>query len=72
MLSAQVVATAVVLTGFLMTAITWSLVGVVWAWSLVWFFVEDQVKIGAYSWLDRRRATGLETGRPDARGAPAT
>ncbi len=52
-IGAQVVATIIVVTGFLMTPIPWTLVGVVWAWSLVWFLIEDQVKIAAYAILGR-------------------
>lgn len=52
---AQVAATVIVLTGFLMTAIPWTLVGLVWGWSLFWFLIEDRAKIGAYAWLGRRR-----------------
>ncbi|WP_067972232.1 plasma-membrane proton-efflux P-type ATPase [Mycolicibacter icosiumassiliensis] len=58
-LGAQVAATIIVLTGFLMTAIPWSLVGMVWGWSLFWFLIEDQAKLGAYAWLGRRRGQGI-------------
>ena len=55
-LAAPVIATIIVVTGFVMTPLPWVLVFVVWGWSLFWFLVEDQVKIGAYVWLKRHPA----------------
>ncbi|GAB2766969.1 plasma-membrane proton-efflux P-type ATPase [Sinomonas soli] len=54
---AQIVATAIALTGFLMTPLTWTLAAVVWVWSAAWFLVEDQVKVAAYAFL-RRTGSG--------------
>ncbi|MDQ6754578.1 MAG: plasma-membrane proton-efflux P-type ATPase [Actinomycetota bacterium] len=51
-IGAQVIATIIVVTRFLMTPIPWALVGVVWGWSLIWFLIEDQIKIGAFAFLD--------------------
>jgi H+-transporting ATPase len=32
----------------------WSLIGLVWAYNLVWMFVQDAVKFGIYSELNSR------------------
>lgn len=49
----QLLATLIVVYGFgLMTPIGWGWAGLVWAYALFWFLVEDQVKLGAYRMLD--------------------
>lgn len=53
--TAQVLATVIALTGFLMSPLHWTLAVVVWLWSILWFIVHDQVKLAAYALLARRR-----------------
>jgi H+-transporting ATPase len=51
--SAQILATAIALTGFLMAPLPWTLAAAVWGWSALWFLVEDRIKVAAYAWLAR-------------------
>lgn len=50
----QVVATLIAGFGLLMTPLGWGWVAAVWVYALVWFLVEDRVKLAAYSVLERR------------------
>ncbi|ABB33702.1 plasma-membrane proton-efflux P-type ATPase [Geobacter metallireducens RCH3] len=54
----QLVATAIAVYGLFMAPIGWAWGGIVWAYALVWFVIEDRVKLGAYRIFDRR-APGL-------------
>jgi H+-transporting ATPase len=51
-LGTQAVATIIAAYGLLMTPIGWGWAGFVWAYALVWFFVNDRVKLVAYRILD--------------------
>jgi H+-transporting ATPase len=51
----QVIATLIAVYGVLMTPLGWGWALVVWGYSLVWFLVEDRVKLAAHRWLDRSR-----------------
>ena len=44
----QTVATLIAVYGILMPSLGWSYAGLVWGYALVWFIIEDQVKIAAY------------------------
>ena len=44
----QLVATIISVYGILMPALGWKYAGVVWGYALVWFFIEDRVKLFAY------------------------
>jgi len=49
----QAIATLIVVYGLgLITPTSWSWAGLVWAYSLFWFLVEDQVKLAAYRILE--------------------
>lgn len=48
----QVIATLIAVYGVAMTPLGWRWAGIVWAYALFWFFIEDRVKLGAYHWLD--------------------
>ncbi|MEG3616535.1 plasma-membrane proton-efflux P-type ATPase [Isoptericola haloaureus] len=52
----QLVATIIAATGVLMAPIGWAGAGLVWAYALVWFLINDRVKIAAYALADRRAA----------------
>jgi H+-transporting ATPase len=56
----QVVATFIAATGLLMTPIGWIRAGVVWGYALVWFLLNDRVKLATYGWLDRHPARSPE------------
>lgn len=53
-LGTQLLATAIAVSGLLMPALSWGHVGVAWAWSLVWVFALDGVKL----LIGRRVSTG--------------
>ncbi len=59
-ISTKVIATAIAAAGFMMAPLSWALIGVVWGWSILWFLVEDRVKLAAYAWLARHPAGGRE------------
>jgi H+-transporting ATPase len=44
----QILATAICLSGFLVTPLWWGWVALVWAYALGWFFVTDPLKLLAY------------------------
>jgi H+-transporting ATPase len=50
----QALAAMIVGFGWLVASIPWSYVGLVWAYCLVWFFVNDWVKLQVYRHLERR------------------
>jgi H+-transporting ATPase len=55
-LGTQLVATILAAQGILMTAIGWRWAGLVWAYALIWFMINDRVKLGALRILGRRGA----------------
>jgi len=68
----QTLATIIAVCGFFMTPLGWMWAGVVWGYALVWFLVEDRVKLVAFWWLDRHPVTAKATVVADAdSGAPA-
>jgi H+-transporting ATPase len=48
----QLVATIISVYGILMPPLGWTYAGVVWAYALIWFFIEDRVKLAAYKIFD--------------------
>ncbi len=57
-----------------MTPLGWGLAGVVWAYALFWFLIEDRVKLATNRWLDRHpgRPGQPTTTEAAPRAAPAT
>jgi H+-transporting ATPase len=51
-ITAQTIATLIAVNGVLMTPLGWRWAGVVWAYAVAWFLVNDRVKLAAYYWLD--------------------
>jgi H+-transporting ATPase len=51
-LGTQVVATLIAVYGLFMTPLGWGWAGLVWAYALVWFVVNDRVKLLAYRIFD--------------------
>lgn len=51
-LSTQLIAALFVGLGIFVTAISWSYIGLIWAYTLVWMFIEDGVKMLLYRHLD--------------------
>ncbi len=50
----QLVATLIAVFGLFMTPLGWGWAAAVWGYALVWFLVEDRVKLAAYAGLGRR------------------
>jgi H+-transporting ATPase len=48
----QILATVIAATGLLMTPIGWTYAGLVWGYALIWFLVNDRVKLLVYRFLD--------------------
>jgi H+-transporting ATPase len=71
--TAQLIATLIAVYGVLMTPIGWGRAGLVWAYAVAWFLVNDRVKLAAYRRLDRhpRRATARAK-QPSRGGRPTT
>ncbi len=55
-LGTQTIATLIAVLGVAMTPIGWGWAGVVWAYALLWFLVEDRVKVAAHRVIDAREA----------------
>jgi H+-transporting ATPase len=55
-LGTQVVATLIAVYGVFMTPLGWGWAGVVWGYALVWFLVNDRLKLLAYRILDPTKA----------------
>ena len=55
----QLIATLIAVYGALMTPLGWGRAGLVWAYALAWFAVNDRIKLAAFWWLERhpRRRT---------------
>jgi H+-transporting ATPase len=51
-LSTQIIATLIAVYGIFMTPLGWKWAGFVWGYALVWFLVNDRVKLLAYRILD--------------------
>ena len=53
----QLVATLLSVYGILMPALGWKYAGMVWVYSIGWFFIADVVKLGAYKIFEQSHAT---------------
>jgi H+-transporting ATPase len=60
----QALATVIAVYGLLMTPLGWEWALVVWVYSLLWFLVEDRVKLLAHGWVDRREPQPTTGGEP--------
>jgi H+-transporting ATPase len=60
----QVLATLIAVYGILMPPLGWTYAAMVWGYALVWFVIEDQVKLVAYRVFDRTKPAllGRKTG----------
>jgi len=57
-IGAQTIATLIAVCGVAMTPLGWRWAGLVWAYAVVWFLVNDRVKLVAYHWLDHHPRRG--------------
>ena len=55
----QVIATLIAVYGLFMTPLGWTLAGIVWAYAIAWFFINDRVKLLAYKIFDRQNSSLL-------------
>lgn len=53
--SSRIVGTLIAAFGIFMQAISWEAVAYVWLYALVWFFINDQIKVLGYRAFDRIR-----------------
>ncbi len=65
-LGTQTVATLIAVYGVFMTPLGWGWAAFVWGYALVWFLVNDRVKLLTYWVLDRAKVTV----KPDSKTAP--
>ena len=54
-LGTQAFAALMTALGWLVPAISWTLIGQIWLYNLVWMVVQDAVKLGLYRMLEHRR-----------------
>ena len=52
-LGTQIVAAMIAAFGWFVTPIPWSYIGLIWAYCLVWIFIEDGMKLIVYRHMDR-------------------
>ena len=50
------VATLIAVYGLFMTPLGWTWAGVVWAYAIAWFFINDRVKLLAYRIFGKERS----------------
>lgn len=55
-LGTQIIATFIAVYGLFMTSIGWKWAGLVWAYALIWFLINDRIKLITYKILDRKKA----------------
>jgi H+-transporting ATPase len=65
-LGTQIVATLIAVYGLFMTPLGWRWAGFVWGYALIWFLVNDRVKLLAYRIFDPAKAAP----KPDAKLEP--
>ena len=70
-LGTQTIATLIAVYGVFMTPLGWGWAGFVWAYALVWFFVNDRVKLLAYRIFDPTQEPLLAQGHPLKAGGGA-
>jgi len=63
-LGTQVIATLIAVYGLFMTPLGWGWAAFVWGYALVWFLINDRIKLLAYRFLDRWDAGKVPPARP--------
>lgn len=54
-LGTEILATLFAVYGWFISPIGWVGAGIVWAYAIIWFFINDEGKILAYKWLNRKK-----------------
>ena len=60
MLGTQTIATLIAVYGLFMTPLGWGWAAFVWGYALIWFLVNDRVKLLAYRILDPAKSDGTQ------------
>jgi H+-transporting ATPase len=55
-LGTQAIATLIAVYGFFMAPLGWRYAGIVWGYALVWFLLNDRIKLLTYRILDHECA----------------
>lgn len=58
-LSTQIIATLIAVYGLFMTPLGWKWSGFVWGYALIWFLINDRLKLLAYKILDHKKVKPL-------------
>jgi H+-transporting ATPase len=61
----QVLATVIAIYGIFMTPLGWGWAMFVWGYALVWFLINDRIKLAAYWLLDRRHRAKVTPKNPE-------
>jgi len=73
-LGTQTLATLIAVYGVFMTPLGWKWAGFVWGYALIWFLINDRIKLLAYRIFDPAKATtklsGKEAPNSDSKTAP--
>jgi H+-transporting ATPase len=69
-LGTQIVATLIAVYGLFMSPLGWAWAGFVWGYALVWFLVNDRVKLLAYRIFGSAKAEAKPETKPEAKTEP--
>jgi hypothetical protein len=64
-LGTQIVATVIAVYGFFMTPLGWGWAMFVWGYALVWFLINDRLKLPAYRIFDSVKAKSKPAGKEE-------
>jgi H+-transporting ATPase len=67
---AELIATALALSGILVPRLNWNWVLLVWGYAIIWFLITDRVKLAAYKILDPAKNRGTAETRGSAQAGP--
>jgi len=68
----QIVATLIAVYGLFMTPLGWGWAGFVWGYALLWFLVNDRIKLLAYRIFDPVKATATLDPKSEVKAQPPT
>ncbi|MGA3128587.1 MAG: plasma-membrane proton-efflux P-type ATPase [Candidatus Korobacteraceae bacterium] len=71
-LGTQIVATLIAVYGLFMSPLGWGWAGFVWGYALIWFLVNDRVKLLAYRIFGSAKAEAKSEAKPEAKTEPET
>lgn len=54
-LGTQIIATLIAVYGLFMTPLGWEWAGFVWGYAIIWFLINDRIKLLAYKIIDRKK-----------------